>query len=64
MPKRLSEIGFGVYGLIMANHTSGRPVKGNATVYLELKDPTLPKSPPIATAKKYINVVSCASFFP
>ena len=39
IPPRLSEFAFGVYGLIAANYTSGRPVKGNATVVLELRDP-------------------------
>ncbi|PAA62636.1 hypothetical protein BOX15_Mlig006403g1 [Macrostomum lignano] len=64
VPPRLNEYDFGAYGLIMANHTSGVPVKGNCSIRLELRASRAnPNSPPMAVLYRRIGVFEGKSDF-
>ncbi|VEL21612.1 unnamed protein product [Protopolystoma xenopodis] len=57
---RLGEDEFALYGLIAANYTSGKAVRGNATVQITLRESTADKwsRPPRVAIQKSILEVS------
>ena len=61
LPVRLSDQGFGIYGIIQANKTSGMYVTGNASITLQIRDPDLDrfKTPPLIEITRNIQAVIC-----
>ncbi|CAI2733480.1 unnamed protein product [Schistosoma spindalis] len=56
LPLRITDNQLGLYGLISANYTSGKAVKGNATVLIQLRKSGADRwnSPPRAEFRRYL----------
>ncbi|CAH8610228.1 unnamed protein product [Heterobilharzia americana] len=56
LPLRITDNQLAFYGLISANYTSGKAVKGNATVLIQLRKPGADRwtKPPLAEFRRYL----------